>query len=72
MVCISITEGDVVCFPSKLLCRLLVQRVNIGEQFVPGFPDIVVLGFLCLSSEVRSTKDFLDFLMRSYLALVSA
>ena len=42
IVCNSITKGDVVRFPSELLCRPLVQRVNIGKQFVPGFPDIVI------------------------------
>ena len=72
MVCISITESDVICFPSELLGRSLVQRVNIGDQFVSSFQDIAILGSSRLSSEVWSAKDGPDFTRRSCLALVSA
>ena len=71
MACISITEGDVVHFPSELLCRPLVQRVNIGERFVPGFLDIDVLGSSRLSGEVRSAKYGLEFVKRFCLVLVT-
>ena len=58
-------------FP-ELLCRPLIQRVNIGEWFVSGFSDIAVLGYLRLSGEVRSAKDGFDLTRRFSHILVIA
>ena len=72
MVCISFTEGDVVHFPSKLLCRSLVWRVRICEWSFPCFSNIAVLGSSRLSGEVSSFEDGPNFARRFCLALVNA
>ena len=71
MVCISITEGDVVHLPFELLRRPLVQTVNVGERSLPGFSDVAVLGSPRLFGEVRPTKDCFDFVKRFCLVLAT-
>ena len=56
-VCITISKGDVISLPLELLCRSLVQVVDIGEQPIFYFPDVAILGLACLPSEMRSTED---------------
>ena len=56
MMCISITEDDVVHFPIELLCRPLVQRVNIIEWFFTCFSGTAILGSSLLSDEMRPPK----------------
>ena len=59
-VCITISKGDVISLPLELLCRSLVQVVDIGEQPIFYFPDIAILGLSCLPGEMRSTEDRLN------------
>ena len=68
--CISVTEGDVIYLPSKLLYRPLVQGVSICERSFPVFSDITVLGSSLLPGEMWSTKDYPDLVRRLCLLLV--
>ena len=56
-VCITFFEGDVIVFPLELLCKLLVQVVDIGERFIPCFLDVAILGPTRLTGEMRFSKD---------------
>ena len=56
-VCITFSESDVVIFPIELLCRPLVQVVDIGERPIPYFLDVAVLDLTHLPGEMRSAED---------------
>ena len=60
-VCITFSESDVVVLPLELLCMSLVHAVNIGERPLLRLSDVAFLCPMHFSSEVRSTKDHLDF-----------
>ena len=72
MVCVPLTEGDIIHFPSELLGRLLVQRVRGHDRSFPCVSKIVVLGSLRLLGEVWPVEDGLDLAIRSYLTLVAS
>ena len=73
-VCITISEGDVIIFLLDLFYRPLIQVVDIGEWLIPCFPDVVVLGPMCLPNKMRSAENRPDLLyLQSFcgLALLS-
>ena len=70
VVCVLITEGDIIHLPSKLLGRSIVRRVRIHERSFPCFSEIALLGPLRLPGEMQSTEDSPDLTRWSRLALV--
>ena len=61
MMSIIITKGDVIILPLEVLCRPLVQVINISERSLLRFSGIAVSGPMCLSCEMWSTKDGPNF-----------
>ena len=72
MVCILITEGDIVHLTSELLGRPFVRRVCTHERSFHYLSEIAILGPSRLPSEVQSAEDSPDLTRWSYLALVVA
>ena len=58
---ISITGSNVVHIPFELVCRPLVQTVNVGEQSVLGLSKVAISSSPRFSDEMRSSKDGPDF-----------
>ena len=69
-VCITFSESDVVVFPLELLCRPLVQVVDIGERPILCLPIITVLRPTCLPYKIRFAGDRPDLVWGLYFRSV--
>ena len=56
-VCITFSESDVVTFPLELLCRSLVQDMDIGDRPIFCLPTVTALSPTRLPSKIRFAKD---------------
>ena len=69
LVCVSLTESDVICFPSELLGRPLVRRVYGRDQSFLCFSEIAVLGSSCFPYKVWPVEDSSDLARKFCLTL---